>query len=33
MWAKHLMNVSHVRRNFYLKLKKKSCAQLKERES
>lgn len=27
------MNVSHVRRNFYLKLKKKSCAQLKERES
>lgn len=33
MWAKHLMNVSQVRRNFYLKLKKKSCAQLKERES
>lgn len=32
MWAKHLMNVSQVRRNFYLKLKKKSCAQLKERE-
>ena len=27
------MNVSQVRRNFHLKLKKKSYAQLKERES
>lgn len=30
MWAKHLMNVSQVRRNFYLKLKKSHVHSLKK---
>lgn len=32
-WMYLKFGVTFIRRNFYLKLKKKSCAQLKERES